>query len=178
MRRRHARPAVAAAVGVLAVVAAGGCTTPAESTPEGSETVAGVSAETTPAPKPLVVETVFDHSTLDPTKTFDRSGAMLSRALYETLTTLDPDDPTKVVPGPELDPGDQGGAITMIQEMLKDLGYAVDVTGAYNEATTQVVTAFQRHFRPARVDGIADHSTLETLKRLLAARDALTPPTV
>jgi N-acetylmuramoyl-L-alanine amidase len=33
-----------------------------------------------------------------------------------------------------------------------------------------VVTAFQRHFRPARVDGIVDYSTYETLKRLLAAR--------
>jgi len=33
-----------------------------------------------------------------------------------------------------------------------------------------VVTAFQRHFRPARVDGIADHSTLRTLERLLSSR--------
>ena len=87
-------------------------------------------------------------------------------------------DPTQVVPGPELDPGDQGGAITMIQQMLRDFGYAIEPTGAYNETTTQVVTAFQRHYRPARVDGIADHSTLETLKRLLAARDALALPTV
>jgi N-acetylmuramoyl-L-alanine amidase len=31
-----------------------------------------------------------------------------------------------------------------------------------------VVTAFQRHFRPARVDGVADHSTLTTLQALLA----------
>jgi N-acetylmuramoyl-L-alanine amidase len=76
-------------------------------------------------------------------------------------------DPTVVVPGPELDPGDQGGAITMIQQMLKDFGYGIEVTGTFDETTTTVVTAFQRHFRPARVDGIADHSTLETLKRLL-----------
>jgi N-acetylmuramoyl-L-alanine amidase len=32
-----------------------------------------------------------------------------------------------------------------------------------------VVTAFQRHFRPARVDGIADRSTLTTLQALLAS---------
>jgi len=31
-----------------------------------------------------------------------------------------------------------------------------------------VVTAFQRHFRPERVDGIADHSTLLTLGALLS----------
>ena len=33
----------------------------------------------------------------------------------------------------------------------------------------EVVTAFQRHFRPARVDGISDHSTLSTLQSLLAS---------
>jgi N-acetylmuramoyl-L-alanine amidase len=33
----------------------------------------------------------------------------------------------------------------------------------------EVVTAFQRHFRPARVDGVADHSTLTTLESLLAS---------
>jgi len=36
----------------------------------------------------------------------------------------------------------------------------------------EVVTAFQRHFRPARVDGIADRSTLTTLRSLLASLPA------
>jgi N-acetylmuramoyl-L-alanine amidase len=31
-----------------------------------------------------------------------------------------------------------------------------------------VVTAFQRHFRPAWVDGVVDPSTVETLQALLA----------
>jgi N-acetylmuramoyl-L-alanine amidase len=35
-----------------------------------------------------------------------------------------------------------------------------------------VVTAFQRHFRPARVDGVADHSTLATLQALLGSLPA------
>ena len=38
--------------------------------------------------------------------------------------------------------------------------------------TMEVVTAFQRHFRPARVDGVADHSTLTTLQALLASLPA------
>ena len=33
----------------------------------------------------------------------------------------------------------------------------------------EVVTAFQRHFRPERVDGVADHSTMTTLHALLAS---------
>jgi N-acetylmuramoyl-L-alanine amidase len=32
-----------------------------------------------------------------------------------------------------------------------------------------VVKAFQRHFRPERVDGRIDQSTITTLERLLAA---------
>ena len=38
--------------------------------------------------------------------------------------------------------------------------------------TMEVVTAFQRHFRPVRVDGVADHSTLTTLQALLASLPA------
>jgi N-acetylmuramoyl-L-alanine amidase len=33
----------------------------------------------------------------------------------------------------------------------------------------EVVAAFQRHFRPARVDGVADRSTLSTLQGLLVS---------
>ena len=36
-----------------------------------------------------------------------------------------------------------------------------------------MVRAFQRHFRPAQVDGIADVSTIATLDRLLAALPAI-----
>ena len=39
-------------------------------------------------------------------------------------------------------------------------------------STRDVVTAFQRHFRQARVDGIADPSTLLTLRALIETRPA------
>ena len=44
--------------------------------------------------------------------------------------------------------------------------------GIYDRQTRQVVTAFQRHFRPERVDGEADASTAATLKALI---DGLRP---
>ena len=78
--------------------------------------------------------------------------------------------PSQIVPGPELDPGDHSEIVARLQQALAEFGYAVAVTGSYDDATRGVVTAFQRHFRPARADGIADHSTIETLRRLLAAR--------
>ena len=50
--------------------------------------------------------------------------------------------------------------------MLSGYGYGLDITGLYDAVTLSAITAFQRHFRPARVDGIADRSTTETLRRL------------
>ena len=43
---------------------------------------------------------------------------------------------------------------------------------AIDDATREVVTAFQRHFRQARVDGVADPSTLLTLRALIETRPA------
>jgi N-acetylmuramoyl-L-alanine amidase len=56
-----------------------------------------------------------------------------------------------------------------LQEQLSRYGYAVEATGSYGEQTRSVVAAFQRHFRPERVDGRADPSTCKTLRRLIAA---------
>jgi N-acetylmuramoyl-L-alanine amidase len=70
--------------------------------------------------------------------------------------------------------GDEGRVITRLQQALADYGYGIDVNGMFDETMEFVVAAFQRHFRPARVDGRADHSTIDTLDRLLAARSART----
>ncbi len=66
--------------------------------------------------------------------------------------------------------GDRGEAVTALQTSLRTYGYGLAVTGAYDSATHDVVTAFQRHFRPQRVDGLADASTCRTLHDLLAQR--------
>ncbi len=78
--------------------------------------------------------------------------------------------PAPLTEGPALKPGDRGEAVTMLQTMLARYGYGVSLTGEFDAATADVVTAFQRHFRRMRVDGIADASTLATLRDLLAAR--------
>jgi N-acetylmuramoyl-L-alanine amidase len=59
-----------------------------------------------------------------------------------------------------------------LQQALARYGYGVPITGKYDTTTMEVVTAFQRHFRPMRVDGVADHSTLVTLQSLLASLPA------
>ena len=66
--------------------------------------------------------------------------------------------------------GDAGQPVEALQSMLALYGYGLAVTGLYDEATEQVVRAFQRHFRRAKVDGVADLSTIMTLRDLIARR--------
>jgi N-acetylmuramoyl-L-alanine amidase len=63
-----------------------------------------------------------------------------------------------------------GPQVEALQSALARYGYRIEPTGVFGDPTELVVTAFQRHFRPALVNGRADHSTIETLNRLLAAR--------
>ena len=69
--------------------------------------------------------------------------------------------------------GCSGERVAMVQAMLHRYGYGIDATGSFDRLTEVTVCAFQRHFRPARVDGRIDESTVATLDRLLAARDKL-----
>jgi N-acetylmuramoyl-L-alanine amidase len=74
--------------------------------------------------------------------------------------------------------GDTGEVVRALQRNLAAYGYGVPVTGEFDERTQIVVEAFQRHFRPERVDGVADHSTCQTLARLLATQSASSADTV
>jgi N-acetylmuramoyl-L-alanine amidase len=75
--------------------------------------------------------------------------------------------PAAIRPGPVYSPGALGPPVAALQAMLAAYGYGVKPSGVYDEATRDTVAAFQRHFRPALVDGTADVSTLETLRALI-----------
>ena len=53
------------------------------------------------------------------------------------------------------------------QHMLKSIGYAIEITGTLDTQTTTVITAFQRHFRRSKVDGVLDLETVENMQGLL-----------
>jgi N-acetylmuramoyl-L-alanine amidase len=72
--------------------------------------------------------------------------------------------------GPSLKPGESSEGVRRLQRQLHAYGYGIDETATYGEQTRIVVSAFQRHFRPARVDGIADASTLLTMRALMETR--------
>lgn len=63
--------------------------------------------------------------------------------------------------------GASGDEVMSLQRALANYGYDVRPSGQYDGMTMDAVAAFQRHFRPDRVDGVADYSTLATLRQLL-----------
>jgi N-acetylmuramoyl-L-alanine amidase len=70
-------------------------------------------------------------------------------------------------PGAPLARGDEGTGVFALQAGLTRLGYESAPSGHFDDDTASIVTAFQRHWRPGRVDGIADGETRARLVSLL-----------
>ena len=70
--------------------------------------------------------------------------------------------------GSAFEPGASGPAIGEFQSDLARLGYAVPLTETIDPETRLVVEAFQRHYRPRRIDGAIDPETRRILADLLA----------
>lgn len=80
--------------------------------------------------------------------------------------------PTAIDETPGIAQNDEGEPVEHLQTLLSLYGYGLEISGAYDAATASVVRAFQRHFRPERIDGVADFSTCDTLRNLLAGLPA------
>ena len=63
--------------------------------------------------------------------------------------------------------GDQGIGPMVLSAGLHRLGYGLKASGDYDADVETAVRAFQRHWRPARVDGVADGETRARLTALL-----------
>ncbi|WP_337188717.1 N-acetylmuramoyl-L-alanine amidase [Phenylobacterium sp.] len=70
-------------------------------------------------------------------------------------------------PGAPIGAGEEGAAVFALQAGLTRLGYDLPPSGAFDADTATVLRAFQRHWRPERVDGIADGETRARLIALL-----------
>ncbi|WP_182085852.1 N-acetylmuramoyl-L-alanine amidase [Aureimonas sp. ME7] len=66
--------------------------------------------------------------------------------------------------------GDRGQPVEAYQGLLAAYGYDQKIDGTFDEATRLNTLAFQRHFRPSRLDGVADMGSIATLHRLLITR--------
>lgn len=115
---------------------------------------------------------VLAHSDVAPARKCDPGEKFPWRLLSESGVGLWV-PPAQIVEGPRLTIGTSADGVGELQRKLADYGYGVAVTGAYDQSTAEVVTAFQRHFRPVLVDGEADKSTIRTLIALLEKRNGL-----
>jgi len=70
-------------------------------------------------------------------------------------------------PGAPLGEGETGPGVFALQAGLTRLGFDCAPSGEYEPRTTAIVRAFQRHWRPEKVDGIADGETRARLIALL-----------
>lgn len=116
----------------------------------------------------IAPERVLAHSDVAPTRKID-PGEKFDWAWLANKGIGHWVEPASVTEGDVLGPGSEGQAVETCQGALRAYGYFIPATGVYDALTEQVVKAFQRHFRQARVDGLFDASTRVTLERLSAA---------
>lgn len=100
---------------------------------------------------------------IDPGEKFDWSGlAAAGIGHWVPPAAVDPGDPG-------LGEGAEDAGVATARQQLASYGYGIAPTGSLDRLAMTVLRAFQRHFRPARVDGRLDRSTLATLEKLLRA---------
>lgn len=117
----------------------------------------------------IPAENILAHSDIAPRRKRDPGEAFPWHRLAEEGLGLWA-EPTPIRSGHFWQQGDAGPPVQALQQMLHMLGFAVAQTGIFDEDTMFAVKAFQRHWRPERVDGIADFSTITTLRDVLRAR--------
>jgi N-acetylmuramoyl-L-alanine amidase len=61
--------------------------------------------------------------------------------------------------------------LVVIQRALARFGYEVAATGRLDGATSMALQAFQRHFRPALIDGLADAETVGLVHGVVQSLD-------
>ncbi len=118
---------------------------------------------------PIPQANVVAHSDIAPSRKRDPGEKFPWHKLYRAGVGLWV-KPEPVAAGRAFRLGDRSDAVADLKMLLREYGYGTDTAKEFHEAARDVVTAFQRHFRPERVDGIADVSTVKTLAKLLKLR--------
>jgi N-acetylmuramoyl-L-alanine amidase len=114
---------------------------------------------------------VLAHSDVAPTRKQDPGEKFPWKVLADSGIGLWVKPEPLSAAGPIFVLGETNPTIEEMQRLLAKYGYGVSANGYLDSTTRDAVAAFQRHFRPARIDGVIDGSTMATLKTLLAARD-------
>ena len=110
---------------------------------------------------------ILAHSDVAPARKSDPGELFPWKSLAEAGHGLWVEPPPS--PGAPLAKGDRGTGVFALRAGFSRLGYDCAPSGEYDDDTGVVVSAFQRHWRPALIDGIADGETRARLVQLLRA---------
>lgn len=119
---------------------------------------------------PIPPERVLGHSDIAPLRKSD-PGELFDWQWLHSRGIGHYVPPVALCEGVSHSEGDSGESILEFQNLLRTYGYDCPTHGDFDSTTTSIVCAFQRHFRPLRVDGIVDFSTLSTLRNLVLSLD-------
>ena len=105
----------------------------------------------------IAPQRVLAHSDVAPNRKADPGERLRWKHLAEQGVGLwvDAPPPDADVVGPD--------ELRAVQDRLRSLGYGCPGTGTLDRGTRDALVAFQRHYRPARVDGRPDSSTVKAL---------------
>lgn len=109
---------------------------------------------------------VLGHSDVAPLRKSDPGELFPWKRLAEAGIGLWPEACGKV--GVEATAAEPEKARTLLLRM----GYGLDVFGRDAETVRQILCAFQRHWRPSRIDGVADRQTVAILQEMVQAKYA------
>ena len=114
---------------------------------------------------------VVGHSDVAPARKKDPGELFDWPRLAHAGIGLWPEVPGPIPAAPSLCPGSRGPAVFAMQSALAAWGYDLRASGEYDASAATVATAFQRHFRPRRIDGAWDSECAAILRALLAAAE-------
>jgi len=101
---------------------------------------------------------VVGHSDIAPERKMDPGEKFPWKKLAEAGVSIWPRRVLDESPAPD--------PVLRLQERLAAFGYGVAATGVLDPPTKCALAAFQRRFRPAKIDGAADDETLALLAAL------------
>ena len=125
---------------------------------------------------PIPQNRIVAHSDIAPDRKEDPGERFPWRRLAEAGVGLWPasaGDERQVTVG--LRSGDGGEPVISLQRKLAAIGYRLDLSGRFDEATEAVVRAFQRRWRAASVTGQGDPETVLRIAAVAKLADPSAP---
>ena len=106
----------------------------------------------------IAPQNILGHSDIAPGRKIDPGEAFDWAALHQAGFGLWVEE-VKIEDVPTLSLGSEDKAVAPLQKALAAIGYHIAANGVYGPQTQAVISAFQRHFRPRQIDGMADAET-------------------